>query len=327
MNSKIVGIFICTLLIANTLVCASTLNNKADSENDDFDKTYFDYRKEKCKWGNEYDRKAGDACEYGEHDLRMGEHFMGGDATAWYKMDLLEENYILKDNSLKVGILFCDWGVIGDGPNVYIYNWENEKYILLVKDAGDHDQKEWWWYPGYINPPNDYVDNDGIAEIKIWCEDDDDTVLEKVCVRYEDVYIEPEPNLNCRGSIRHYNLKPGAKVTDSFEVENIGGPSSNLDWEIASDPYWTTFHYDPNGGTNLQPEDGPVTVNVWFYVPYKQLETWSGDIKVVNSENPSDYDYVSVSVSTPRNKQYINTLFINLLQNHPFLHQLFQLLL
>jgi len=82
-------------------------------------------------------------------------------------------------------------------------------------------------------------------------------------------------------------------------VENIGAALSNLSWEITEWPDWGTWTFTPSGGTLLTPEDGPITINVSVTAPIKRNSEFSGQVKVVNSENSSDYDTISVSLATP----------------------------
>jgi hypothetical protein len=105
--------------------------------------------------------------------------------------------------------------------------------------------------------------------------------------------------LFCNGSLIWVDVKPGATIFGSFTVENIGAALSNLSWEITEWPDWGTWTFTPSGGTLLTPEDGPITINVSVTAPIKRNSEFSGQVKVVNSENSSDYDTISVSLATP----------------------------
>ena len=74
--------------------------------------------------------------------------------------------------------------------------------------------------------------------------------------------LDPIPDLDCDGDLCWYDVEPGATVTGSFTVENIGEEGSLLDWEIESYPDWGTWTFYPSYGIDLMPEDGVVTVTV-----------------------------------------------------------------
>ena len=107
------------------------------------------------------------------------------------------------------------------------------------------------------------------------------------------------PDLDCSGSLSWTNVDPGAKVYGDFEVENIGDPTSELDWEVKGWPSWgTNISIGPCCGENLTPEDGPVTVDISLEAPNEYGLEYTGYFKVVNLENPSDYEKVPVSLTT-----------------------------
>ncbi len=108
--------------------------------------------------------------------------------------------------------------------------------------------------------------------------------------------LDPVPDLDCNGCLCWTEVEPGAIVTGSFTVENIGDPESLLDWEIESYPDWGTWTFDPDSGTGLKPEDGPVTIEVEVIWPE---ETNGGEIKIVNCENPDDFCTINICVPPP----------------------------
>ena len=110
-------------------------------------------------------------------------------------------------------------------------------------------------------------------------------------------------DLDCDGTLSWTNVKPGATATGTFTVENIGEPLSLLDWEIESYPNWGTFTFDPTSGINLTPEDGAITINVEVTAPDETETKFSGEIKIVNSENPDDFCIIDVSLATPVSQQ------------------------
>jgi hypothetical protein len=105
------------------------------------------------------------------------------------------------------------------------------------------------------------------------------------------------------------NVNGGETVNGSFKVENIGGSGSLLNWKIVSFPDWGTWYFNPNSGENLTPEDGAVTIQVSVIAPSEKNSKFEGIIKVVNNENPEDYDVIPVTLKTPRNKTIYKTFF------------------
>ncbi|EMR75277.1 hypothetical protein MBGDF03_00902 [Thermoplasmatales archaeon SCGC AB-540-F20] len=128
--------------------------------------------------------------------------------------------------------------------------------------------------------------------------------------------LAPMPDLNCEGSLSWSNVKPEETVEGSFTVKNIGDPGSLLDWEVAEYPEWGTWNFMPSSGEDLKPEDGAVTVQVTCIAPDGKNEEFTGSIRIINSENASDYCTINVSLSTPKNKLFIH--------NFPLISWLFE---
>lgn len=123
------------------------------------------------------------------------------------------------------------------------------------------------------------------------------TVLEGVIV--DIMYNHTGPQVQCNGSIHLTNIAPNATITDSFTVENAGSSNSLLHWEITSYPDWGTWTFTPSSGSNLTPEQGPVTINVSIIAPEKKNREYSGYIKVINTDNPTDCSIIQITLATP----------------------------
>ncbi len=99
------------------------------------------------------------------------------------------------------------------------------------------------------------------------------------------------PDLDCSGSLSWTDIKPGATVTGSFQVQNIGNSSSLLNWTInTSSITWGTWTYTPESGENLSPGDGQVTVQVSVIAPDEKNSEFEGYIRVENKDNPNDFE-------------------------------------
>jgi hypothetical protein len=126
------------------------------------------------------------------------------------------------------------------------------------------------------------------------------------------------PDLSADGTLSWSDIKPGATVTGSFTIQNIGEIHSLLDWTVESYPSWGSWTITPNQGFDLTPEDGILTVNVTVIAPEIMNKQFSGHIKIINLENPDDSDTIYVSLATPHTQQTILQIIINrLLERFP----------
>jgi len=145
------------------------------------------------------------------------------------------------------------------------------------------------------------------------------------------VYISTlnDPVLNCTGGILFTNaVDPGSTVYGSFTVRNVGESGSKLDWEISNYPSWGGWSFDPSDGTDLTPEDDPVTVTVTINVPDEKFKELPGLINVTNSENEDDWEIIPVYMYTAKSKvvekSFIFRFFeITGLFDTPFIKQIF----
>jgi len=129
--------------------------------------------------------------------------------------------------------------------------------------------------------------------------------------------IEPEPDLDCDGSLSWTDVTPGSTVEGSFMVSNIGGNGSELNWEITNWPDWGDWTFNPPNGSNLTPEDDPVIVEVEVVAPDDPNKEFPGEIKILNSDNQSDYCIIPVYLKTPKSKCLFISFFIVLLERFP----------
>jgi hypothetical protein len=107
------------------------------------------------------------------------------------------------------------------------------------------------------------------------------------------------PDLDCRGSLSWSAVKPGGTVHGSFQVRNVGGPGSLLNWSVnRSSLAWGTWTFTPASGENLTPEQGPVTVQVYVEAPKEKNARFEGFLSVQNKNNASDVDTVPVILTT-----------------------------
>ncbi len=133
----------------------------------------------------------------------------------------------------------------------------------------------------------------------------------KVWFTVSDTYTPPVADLvvsgSLNGSVRygttHFYL--GSFTVKNNGVDPEGLCDSYLTWEVASYPSWgANWEFQPAGGSNLK-SGQTVTVKVYVDVP-SEMSTFTGSIKVWNTENHADYGIVSVTVQTSRDKSLLD---------------------
>jgi len=144
----------------------------------------------------------------------------------------------------------------------------------------------------------DYVTNDGGYKVTEGAFGSDPANNAKVWFKITDDYYVP--NLECYGTLTWIDVEPGGTVTDTFIVKNIGETGSKLDWKVQSWPNWGTWTFDPQSENDL-PKDGTTNVQVTVVAPDDTNTEFTGEVKVVNKEDNTDYCTIPVSLTTPVN--------------------------
>jgi hypothetical protein len=119
------------------------------------------------------------------------------------------------------------------------------------------------------------------------------------------IFKGPTPDLDCSGTLNWTDVKPGGTVSGEFQVANIGDPNSELSWKIDSYPDWGTWSFTPSNGSELTPAMGAITVGVMVVAPPDKKTQFTGEIKVVNTKDNTDFDVISVSLKTPLNQHIL----------------------
>jgi hypothetical protein len=109
---------------------------------------------------------------------------------------------------------------------------------------------------------------------------------------------EPQPDLHCDGSLSWTDIKPSSTIKGSFEVSNIGDNGSELSWQIESYPTWGTWSFSPSNGTAL-PKGIVLVENITVIAPSEKRTEFTGKVKIINAENPDDYEEINVYLKTP----------------------------
>jgi C1A family cysteine protease len=133
-------------------------------------------------------------------------------------------------------------------------------------------------------------------------------------------YIPNNPDLSCEGDLVWSNVKPGLTLTDNIIIKNVGEPYSLLDWEITEWPSWGEWTFSQISGYNLKPEEGGINIDVSVIAPNVPKQEFSGFLKIINKEKPDDFETITISLKTPKDRVNI---FDKLLTHLPSLQTIF----
>jgi len=121
------------------------------------------------------------------------------------------------------------------------------------------------------------------------------------------------------------DIPPGGNVSGKIIITNAGDEGSALNWEITEYPEWGKWSFSQLNGRNLKPEDGPVQVEVEVEAPDEKDEEFEGNIKIINLDDPDDYEIITVSLVTPKNKEKIlSQPLLRILQKFPAIFEILQ---
>jgi hypothetical protein len=113
------------------------------------------------------------------------------------------------------------------------------------------------------------------------------------------VFKRPIPTLFAAGSLSWTRVKTGDIVSGDFQIANIGEPTSELSWALESYPDWGTWYFTQTSGHGLTPEMSTISIHVEVTAPEEKNQQFTGAITIVNTEDSTDYDTISVSLTTP----------------------------
>ena len=101
-----------------------------------------------------------------------------------------------------------------------------------------------------------------------------------------------------------------------------------LNWEFESAPLWGgLWEIEPDSGHDLAKDDC-VTITATCDAPDEHGTEFTGKIKMINTDDPSDYCEIDVYHKTPKNKPFnMNQLFLRFLEQHPNMFPILQHLL
>ena len=141
------------------------------------------------------------------------------------------------------------------------------------------------------------------------------------------------PDLTSNGSLNWTKVKPGTMVNGTFNISNVGDNESTLNWEVTEYPLdWGRWTINPTTGESLTPEQGIINIKVTVEAPNVSEQNFTGQIKIVNTENSSDFEIIDVFLSTSKSKSRGVTypgLFklFSFLESFPFFEKLLKQIL
>jgi len=207
--------------------------------------------------------------EYGEYYIEPGSAF-GPDDPIWI--------YTSDPPSSFFAHHLCGAQRLPDG-NTLICDGEGGEIFEVTPEGDDVWQ--------YTNPYPNPLTND---------------LFKVIYIPFEDTPDPEVSDLDCIGSLSWENVQTGEMVNGSFQVQNIGGSASLLNWTInISSIDWGTWYFSEEFGYNLTPEDGEVIIQVSVIAPDEQNSEFEGYLRVENLDNPEDFDIVPVYLKTPQN--------------------------
>jgi hypothetical protein len=123
----------------------------------------------------------------------------------------------------------------------------------------------------------------------------------------------PKPELVCEGNLRWLEITPGSTVSGEFKVGNNGEPSSLLNWYVDNWPIWGSWDFSPNNGDGL-PNGNWIIINATVEIPTDKNQNFTGNITVVNADDPTDFCEIPVFLQTPRNRFSLNHILLEFLE-------------
>jgi len=293
MKTKIITF---TIIIAMIIGSFGAVGYQTDKIQEPIGEDYTEY----TVYGIGYSEKQGDVKPSGEHAVHLSE----GSEKAIVFYDFV----VWTKEVVQIGLEYREKGTFGDGPTVYLKNYDNDKYERIgPQDWGvTGSTPEWKWKS--VSNPTQYVE-EGHIQMKVVAEEDgflngDEIILDEVGIRY----ISCKPDLYITTDRVNFTNTPAGDLCEfTFDVENRGDDNSELNWEVTKRPNWGAFAITPTSGTDLK-KGSKKTVEVSFFAP---AEKKSGEIYVVNKDDSRDYEIIDIFV-TPRFRS--RSAFLNILE-------------
>jgi len=125
------------------------------------------------------------------------------------------------------------------------------------------------------------------------------------CVGDYNLSVIYKPDLESNSELNWTEIVPGSRIIDNITIINSGDSPSFLNWEIIEWPEWGNWSFNPSSGTNLHPDDGPLKIKITVEIPQEIKTTFTGEIKISNSEDYNDSCTIPISLTTIKNKSLL----------------------
>jgi len=253
----------------------------------------------------------------------------------WYTIKIYDrfENGELQDEiSTKTGLMYYTGFHTVDLDNLVELKAGDDFYVYLKLSAGGHPFDRTSEVPvllgsQYQNVVVKSVSHPGESYFKsgsVWVDLYDFNNTANFCIK---ALVIGKSDLECSGNIYLTKVKPNTVVKANFTIQNVGEPLSNLNWEISGYPDWGNWTFTPSSG-ELKPRDGKINIEVSVMAPDKENGYFSGEIKVVNKDNESDFEIIPVTLTTPKyNQNFQFQILEKILQQFPILGRFIQFFL
>jgi lectin-like protein/papain like protease len=109
--------------------------------------------------------------------------------------------------------------------------------------------------------------------------------------------VSKDTDLYCHGRLNWVKASPGSTVSGTFSIQNNGESFSKLHWEVVEIPDWGEWDFEISEGI-LYPENGEFINHIEVTIPSEENAEFSGEITVMNQDNPDDIEYIPITVST-----------------------------
>jgi C1A family cysteine protease len=184
------------------------------------------------------------------------------------------------------------------GPDLEAKNQNTGSWVKIKQSMGKPSIFSWAWY----SVSNDYISNSGVVEFRILCAAGGHAYLYHVGIRYMPP-PPPKPNLDASCSpnpLSWTQVNPGETKTGTITVKNVGESGSLLNWEVDSSyPSWITC--SKTSGNNL-PDGSTDTITLTVQASSQGQDIRTGKIRLVNSEDTSDFKEFTVSITTKKSR-------------------------
>jgi hypothetical protein len=167
--------------------------------------------------------------------------------------------------------------------------------------------------------------NNGNADLNIVCVD----MWGRGCtpIYYDDFSLLPygsEPDISTISDLNWVNVTKGETIKGEITVMNNGIKGTLLDWEIESWPEWGEWTFIPSSGDDLI--DSTI-IDVTVVAPNEEGE-FTGEVKIINKENSSDFAILPVSLVITKIKSFtfIPKILVWLFERFSFLQSYFNFL-